>query len=89
MPMVKRTYSITEKLDQHVKDRVGSGDYASDSEYLRELIRRDQDENKETAYIRSKLIKAEQSGFTDKNKDQILAEIKERAKTNGKLQALE
>ncbi|MCG7996596.1 MAG: type II toxin-antitoxin system ParD family antitoxin [Candidatus Thiodiazotropha taylori] len=89
MPIVKRTYSITEKLDQYVKDRVGSGEYASDSEYLRELIRRDQDENKEIAYIRSKLIKAEQSGFTDKNKDQILAEIKERAKTNGKLQALE
>ncbi|MCG8094139.1 MAG: type II toxin-antitoxin system ParD family antitoxin, partial [Candidatus Thiodiazotropha endolucinida] len=66
MPMVKRTYSITEKLDQYVKDRVGSGEYASDSEYLRELIRRDQDENKEIAYIRSKLIKAERSGFTDK-----------------------
>ncbi|MCG8087669.1 MAG: type II toxin-antitoxin system ParD family antitoxin [Candidatus Thiodiazotropha taylori] len=89
MPMVKRTYSITETLDQYVKERVGSGEYASDSEYLRELIRRDQDENKEIAYIRSKLIKAERSGFTDKNKDQILAEIKERAKTNGKLQALE
>ncbi|MCG8041670.1 MAG: type II toxin-antitoxin system ParD family antitoxin [Candidatus Thiodiazotropha taylori] len=89
MPMVKRTYSITVTLDQYVKDRVGSGEYASDSEYLRDLIRRDQDENKEIAYIRSKLIEAEQSGFTDKNKDQILAEIKERAKTNGKLQALE
>jgi antitoxin ParD1/3/4 len=89
MPMVKRTYSITETLDQYIKDRVGSGKYASDSEYLRELIRRDHDENKEIAYIRSKLIKAERSGFTDKNKDQILAEIKERAKTNGKLQALE
>ncbi|MEW8383490.1 MAG: type II toxin-antitoxin system ParD family antitoxin [Candidatus Thiodiazotropha taylori] len=87
--MVKRTYSITETLDQYVKERVGSGEYASDSEYLRELIRRYQDENKEIAYIRSKLIKAERSGFTDKNKDQILAEIKERAKTNGKLQALE
>ncbi|MEW8500978.1 MAG: type II toxin-antitoxin system ParD family antitoxin [Candidatus Thiodiazotropha taylori] len=89
MPMVKRTYSITVTLDQYVKDRVGSGEYASDSEYLRDLIRRDQDENKEIAYIRSKLIEAERSGFTDKNKDQILAEIKERAKTNGKLQALE
>ena len=88
MPMVKRTYSITETLDQYVKDRVGSGEYASDSEYLRELIRRDQDENKEIAYIRAKLIKAEQSSFTDKNRDQILAEVKERARTNGKLQAL-
>ncbi|MCG7963609.1 MAG: CopG family transcriptional regulator [Candidatus Thiodiazotropha taylori] len=89
MPMVKRTYSITETPGQNVNDRVGSGEYASDSEYLRELVRPDQNENKEIAYIRSKLIKAEQNRFTDKNKDQILAEIKERAKSNGKLQPFE
>lgn len=85
MPMVKRTYSITETLDQYVKHRVESGEYASDSEYLRELIRRDQVENREIAYIRARLIKAEESGFTSKNRDQILAEIKERASTNGNL----
>ena len=85
MPMVKRTYSITETLDRYVKGRVGSGEYASDSEYLRELIRRDQKENREIAYIRSQLIKAEESGFTDKNRDQILAELKERARANGEL----
>jgi hypothetical protein len=30
IPMVKRTYSITEKLDLSLKDRVNSGEYASD-----------------------------------------------------------
>ncbi|MFT7530936.1 MAG: antitoxin ParD1/3/4 [Gammaproteobacteria bacterium] len=85
MPMVKKTYSITETLDQYVKDRTQSGEYATDSEYLRELIRRDREENKEIAYIRSKLIKAEQSGFTDKGRDQILKEIKEIALSNGDL----
>ncbi|MCG7984657.1 MAG: hypothetical protein JAY90_18140 [Candidatus Thiodiazotropha lotti] len=44
MPMVKHTYSITETLDRYIKDRVGTGEYASDSEYLCELICRDQDE---------------------------------------------
>jgi antitoxin ParD1/3/4 len=82
MPMVKRTYSITETLDQYVKVRVKSGEYATDSEYLRELIRRDQAENKEIAYIRSKLISAEQRGFTDRTRDQILVRIKERAHEN-------
>jgi len=85
MPMVKKTYSITETLDQYVGQRIKSGEYATDSEYVRELIRRDQEENREIAYIRSKLIKAEQSGFTEKNRDQILAEIKERARANGDL----
>ncbi len=85
MPMVKKTYSITETLDQYVGQRIKSGEYATDSEYVRDLIRRDQEENKEIAYIRSKLIQAEQSGFTEKGRDQILAEIKERAKANGDL----
>lgn len=85
MPMVKKTYSITKTLNQYVKQRIKSGEYASDSEYVRELIRRDQEENREIAYIRSKLIKAEQSGFSEKNRDQILAEIKERARANGNL----
>lgn len=85
MPMVKKTYSITETLDQYVSQRIQSGEYATDSEYVRELIRRDQEENREIAYIRSKLIKAEQSGFTEKDREQILAEIKERARANGDL----
>lgn len=85
MPMVKKTYSITKTLNQYVKQRIKSGEYASDSEYVRELIRRDQEENREIAYVRSKLIKAEQSGFSEKNRDQILAEIKERARANGNL----
>lgn len=85
MAMVKRTYSITDTLDQYVKGRVGSGEYASDSEYLRELIRRDQEENREIAYIRARLIKAEQSGISEKNREQLLAEIKERARINGNL----
>ena len=85
MPMVKKTYSITKTLNQYVKQRIKSGEYASDSEYVRELIRRDQEENREIAYVRSKLIKAEQSGFSEKNRDQILAEIKEWARANGNL----
>ena len=85
MPMVKRTYSITETLDQYVKGRIQSGEYATDSEYLRELIRRDQQENKEIAFIRSKLIMAEQSGFIDKDRDQILKEFKDELRVNGEL----
>ena len=85
MPMVKKTYSITETLDQYVKGRIQSGEYATDSEYFRELIRRNLEEKKEIAYIRSKLIKAEQSGFTDKDRDQILKEIKDELKANGEL----
>ena len=86
MPMVKKTYSITETLNHYVKERVESGEYATDSEYLRELIRRDQSDNQEIAYIRARLIKAEGSGFTDQTKEEMLAEFKAELRDDGKLQ---
>ena len=85
MAMVKKTYSITETLNKYVGLRIKSGEYATDSEYVRELIRRDQQENKEISYIRSKLIKAENSGFTDQSKKAILDEFKNELRTNGEL----
>lgn len=86
MPMVKKTYSITETLNHYVKERVESGEYATDSEYLRELIRRDQSDNQEIAYIRARLIKAEESGFTDQTKEEMLADFKAELRDDGKLQ---
>lgn len=54
MPMVKRAYFITQTLDEHVKSRIAAGEYATDSEHLRELICCDRDENKEIAFIQNK-----------------------------------
>mgnify|MGYP003921054447 CR=1 FL=1 len=85
MGMVKKTYSITETLDKYVGQRIKSGEYATDSEYVRELIRRDLQDNKEIAYIRSKLIQAEKSGFTNQTKEEILKEFKAELKTSGEL----
>ena len=85
MPMVKKTYSITETLDQYVGQRIKSGEYATDSEYVRELIRRDQEENRQIAYIRAKLINAEQSGFVDQSKEDMLEEFKAELRANGDL----
>jgi antitoxin ParD1/3/4 len=76
MPIVKRSYSITHQLDEHVKEQVASGQYASDSEYLRELIRRDQRERQEIEFIRQKLRAAESRGFTTRDRASILAEFR-------------
>ncbi len=85
MPMVKKTYSITETLDRYVGQRIKSGEYATDSEYVRDLIRRDQEENREIAYIRSRLLKAEQSGFINQSKEEMLEEFKAEMRVNGEL----
>jgi len=89
MAIVKTTLSLTEQDRKFMDGVIASGEFVSSSEYVRNLIRRDKERRIETPseieYIRAKLIKAEQSGFMDKNRDEILADIKKRARRDGVL----
>ena len=76
MALVKKTYSITDHHDEWIKSRIASGEYATDSEYVRDLIRRDEKQTEELEKIRAALIEAEQSGTSNKTVDEIWAEAK-------------
>ena len=43
MAMTKKTITVTHQQEQWIRGRVESGDYGNDSEYFRDLIRRDQE----------------------------------------------
>ncbi len=89
MAIVKTTLSLTEQDRKFMDGVIASGEFVSRSEYVRNLIRRDKERRieapSEIEYIRAKLIKTEQSGFTDKNRDGILADIKKKARRDGVL----
>jgi len=42
MATVRKTVTLTDAQDNWIKAQVASGDYTNDSEYFRDLIRRDQ-----------------------------------------------
>ncbi len=83
MAIVKTTLSLTDHDRRWMDNIILSGEYVSNSEYVRNLIRRDKEQRSkivaETEAIRMKLIAAEQSGFTTNNPAEILAGIKEKA----------
>jgi antitoxin ParD1/3/4 len=89
MAIIKTTLSLTEHDRQWMDGVIASGEYVSNSEYIRNLIRKDKERQIETpaeiAYIRAKLIKSEQSGFIDKDRHEILAGFKDRLRENGEL----
>ncbi len=89
MAIVKTTLSLTEQDRKFMDGVIASGEFVSSSEYVRNLIRKDKAQRieapAEIEAIRAKLIKAEQSGFTDKNRNDILADIKKRARRDGVL----
>ena len=43
MAVTRKTITLSDQQDAWVKGRVANGDYTNDSEYFRDLIRRDQE----------------------------------------------
>lgn len=62
MSTLRKTITVTDQQDSWIKAQVDAGLYTNDSEYIRDLIRRDQAGKAEIEAIRAALIEAEQSG---------------------------
>jgi len=83
--MTRQSISFTTPNNNWLKTQVESEEYTSKSDVVNDLIRKARAQQNETDFIRAKLIKAEQSGFTDQTRDEILAKSKEELRHNGDL----
>ena len=78
--MIRQSISFTEPNDKWLKDQVSSKEYSSKSEVVNDLIRQARKQQREVDWIRMRLEQAEQNGFTDASKEEILAESKAKRK---------
>ena len=62
MGTVRKTITVSDQQDDWIKAQIKAGHYTNDSEYLRDLIRRHQDQTTEIEAIRAALIEGEKSG---------------------------
>ena len=62
MGTTRKTITVTDQQDKWIKAQIDGGDFVNDSEYIRDLIRRDQARQSEVDVIRSALIRGEESG---------------------------
>ncbi len=74
--MARQSISFTKPNDEWLKNQVESKEYSSKSELINDLIRQARKQQVEIDWIRTKLEKAENSGFTSDSKEQILAQSK-------------
>lgn len=79
--MARQSISLTEPNDEWLKTQVDNKEYASKSELVNDLIRQARKQDIQIDWIRTKLEQAENSGFTNNNKEQIL--IQSKALLNG------
>lgn len=82
MSMIKKSITVTDTQNEWMQSQLKSGEYASDSELLRDLIRKEQRRNEEINVIREALIVGEKSGYSTKSAEQILQEFKEKRRIN-------
>ncbi|UMB59130.1 CopG family transcriptional regulator [Lutibacter sp. A80] len=74
--MSRQSISFTEPNDEWLKAQVKGKEYSSKSELVNDLIRQARKQQIEIDWIRTKLEKAENSGFTSESKNEILAQSK-------------
>ena len=62
MSTKRKTITVTDQQNNWIKTRITAGEFTNDSEYIRDLIRRDQTSQADIDAIRAALIEGEQSG---------------------------
>ena len=62
MSTTRKTITVTDQQDSWIKSQIAAGQFTNDSEYIRDLIRRDQASQADIEAIRAALIEGEESG---------------------------
>ncbi len=75
---VKKSITVTDRQEQWIRAQIASGEYGSDSEYVRDLIRRDQDQNAAFRDLTAAIQKGLASGMSDKPVKEVWAEAEQR-----------
>ena len=74
MGTTRKTITVTEQQDQWIKAQIKRGGFTNDSEYIRDLIRRDQDSAKFQS-LKEAIQEGLDSGASDRTVSQIMASV--------------
>jgi len=74
--MARQSISFSKPNDDWLKNQVENNEYSSKSELVNDLIRQARKQQVQIDWIRAKLEKAENSGFSSDTKAEILAQSK-------------
>lgn len=84
--MATMTVSLPDPMKDWIEAQIKQGDYASASDYVRDLVRRDRARREQELTLeelRLKLAASRESGVSDRTVDDIFAEAREIARARG------
>ncbi len=80
MGTTRKTITVTDQQNDWIKSRIASGAYTNDSEFLRDLLRKDQERAGKIANMQKLVTEGLESGISDLTVDEIWEQA--RAKVN-------
>ena len=78
MGTMRKTITVTEQQDQWIKAQIKAGEFTNDSEYIRDLIRRDQEHNWKIRALKAAIQEGLNSGVSNRTVEDIWREAEER-----------
>lgn len=85
MSIVRKTKSLTQSQDDWIMSKVASGQFASDSEVHRALVKDVQVREQKLTWLRDELEKGLNSPMIDQTPQEIIAELKSELKAKGEI----
>lgn len=83
--MATMTVSLPDPMKDWIEAQIRTGEYASSSDYVRDLVRRDRERKDRLAALRKLLEEAEASGTSPRTMEEIFAEARATARSRGLL----
>lgn len=87
MTMMRKTITIPGAMEDWIKAQIAEGSYSNDSEYVRDLIRRDQERKSALNDLRGLIEEGLESGVSSSSVTDIMQRVETRLRKNGTLPA--
>ncbi len=78
MGTTRKTITLTDQQDQWIKAQIAAGEYTNDSEYIRDLVRRDQAQNAKFRALKAAIQEGLDSGISNKTVRDVWEEAEAR-----------
>jgi antitoxin ParD1/3/4 len=85
MATVRKSITFTDTLSNWMQSLVSSGEYANESEYVRELVRKDREKNAKLQALREAIDEGLKSGVSTRSVADILKSKEAQLRKDGRL----
>ena len=75
MSTVRKSITFTEQQDSWIKLQIQKGDFTNDSEYIRDLVRKDQEQNLKLLELKQAIDEGLQSGKSNLKISDIIKKV--------------